>query len=194
MYAWDVIGQITFSKCFGYLEAGKDFDGHLWLSEMGSDYLAGVSQLPILDRWLDKNPIIPIGGATVLLGPTLQCVKDRFQGRDQATHDESKPDFLDKFIQARSENHDVVDGRQIVSYLAINMFAGADTTAITIKAVLYYVLRTPGVRAKLEAEILATEFSRQHNVPPAQHPDQASQIWVSDLVVWSYLQIFDLFS
>ncbi|CRK43927.1 hypothetical protein BN1723_005912 [Verticillium longisporum] len=166
MYAWDVIGQITFSKRFGYLEAGKDFDGHLWLSEMGSDYLASVSQLPILDRWIDKNPIIPIGGATVLLGPTLQYVKDQFQGRDKATHDESKPDFLDKFIQAKSENPDVGDGRQIISYLAINMLAGADTTAITIKAVLYYVLRTLGVRAKLEAEILAMEFSKQHNVPP----------------------------
>ncbi|KAM0270038.1 hypothetical protein ACHAQH_009574 [Verticillium albo-atrum] len=167
MYAWDVIGQITFSKRFGYLEKGKDFDGHLWLSEMGSDYLASVSQLPYLDGWIDKNPIFPIGGATVLLGPTLQYVKDRFQGRDKATHDPTKPDFLDRFIQAKSENPDVVDARQIVSYLAINMLAGADTTAITIKAVLYYVLRAPRVREKLEAEILAAEFSRQHSIPPA---------------------------
>ncbi|KAM0328616.1 hypothetical protein ACHAQA_005027 [Verticillium albo-atrum] len=142
MYAWDVIGQITFN------------------------YLASVSQLPFLDRWIDKNPIFPIGGATVLLGPTLQYVKDRFQGRDSNTHDDTKPDFLDKFIQAKNDYPDVVDARQIVSYLAINMLAGADTTAITIKAALYYVLRTPGVRERLEKELLAAEFCRQHNIPP----------------------------
>jgi cytochrome P450 len=141
--AGDVIGQITFSKRFGYLDQGRDFDGHLWLSEVGSDYLASVSQLPYLDRWIDKNPICPIGGATVLLGPTLRYVSDSHHGRDGDTHDDTKPDFLDKFILTKTEHSDVVDDTHIISYLAINMLAGTDTTAISIKAVLYYVLRTP---------------------------------------------------
>ncbi|KAH6689886.1 pisatin demethylase [Plectosphaerella plurivora] len=167
MYAWDVIGQITFSKRFGYLDKGRDFDGHLWLSEMGSDYLASVSQLPYLDRWIDKNPIFPIGGATVLLGPTLRYVADRHHGRDGDTHDDTKPDFLDKFIQAKTEHPDVVDDTQIISYLAINMLAGADTTAISIKAVLYYVLRSPHAQQRLEDEILTAEFVRHQTIPPA---------------------------
>jgi cytochrome P450 len=39
-------------------------------------------------------------------------------------------------------------------YLMINMIAGADTTAITIRAVLYYVFRDKRVWAKLQEEVL----------------------------------------
>ncbi|KAL8350058.1 hypothetical protein RB598_005409 [Gaeumannomyces tritici] len=157
MYAWDVIGQITFSKHFGYLEKGCDFDGHIWLSAIGSDYLAAVSQLPYLDRWIDKNPIFPIGGATRLLAPTLRRFRDRMHGGLDDGHKRTTaaPDFLDRFVQAKAEHPDVVDDGQIVSYLAINMLAGADTTAIAIKAVLYHVLRTPRVRKRLEESLAA---------------------------------------
>ncbi|KAL8388159.1 hypothetical protein RB595_009416 [Gaeumannomyces hyphopodioides] len=153
MYAWDVIGQITFSKHFGYLEKGCDFDGHIWLSGVGSDYLAAVGQLPYLDRWVDKNPVFPIGGATRLLAPTLRRFRDRMRGVDE--HKRMTHDFLDRFVQAKVEHPDVVDDGQIVSYLAINMLAGADTTAIAVKAVLYHVLRTPRVKKRLEESLAA---------------------------------------
>ncbi|KLU83910.1 pisatin demethylase [Magnaporthiopsis poae ATCC 64411] len=144
MYAWDVIGQITFSKHFGYLENGRDFDGHIRLSGFGSDYMAAVGQLPYLDRWIDKNPFFPIGGATRLLLPTLRRFHDRMRSLDNhKSTTTTTDDFLDRFVQAKAEHPEVVDDRQIVSYLTINMVAGADTTAITIKAVLYYILRTP---------------------------------------------------
>ncbi|KAK8087524.1 hypothetical protein PG997_002485, partial [Apiospora hydei] len=142
-YTWDVIGQITFSKHFGYLQAGHDFDGHIWLSNKGADYLASVSQIPWLDRLIDKNPLIPVAGATALLGSTLKYLEERYAGRDG--HSTHQRDFLDKFLEAQNEHPDVVDRCQVVSYLAINMLAGADTTAIAIKAVLYYALRTPGL-------------------------------------------------
>ncbi|TLD05448.1 uncharacterized protein PgNI_09239 [Pyricularia grisea] len=153
MYAWDVIGQITFSKHFGYLSTGKDFDGHLCMSDMGADYLSSVSQIPWLDRILDKNPIFPIGGATALLGPTMRRLEDRYAGRDDRDPDQAaaQPDFLDRFLEVQRAQPDVVDRQRVLSYLSINMLAGADTTAITIKAVLYYALRTDGVWGKLVA-------------------------------------------
>lgn len=174
-----MIGQITFSKRFGYLEAGRDFDGRLWLAEIGSDYLASASQLPWLDRWIDKNPVCPVGGATVLLGPTLKYLEERYRDlkgdgggdgkKTAAKHDDNNDndkDFLDRFIQAKHDHPDVVDDHRVLSYLAINMLAGADTTAITIKAVLYYVLRTPSVRARLETDLLAADLDNSQH-PPA---------------------------
>ncbi|KAK8043955.1 hypothetical protein PG994_012793 [Apiospora phragmitis] len=166
MYTWDVIGQITFGKHFGYLRAGRDFDGHLWLSDKGADYLASVSQIPWLDRLIDKNPLFPVAGATALLGPTLQYLEERYAAaRDDGHHNPhddaaaaattQPPDFLDKFLEAQREHPDVVDRRQVVGYLSINMLAGADTTAIAIKAVLYYALRTPGVWPKLVTSVRA---------------------------------------
>lgn len=143
---------------------GCDFDGHIRLSGIGSDYMAAVGQLPFLDRWIDKNLFFPIGGATRLLVPTLRRFHDRMTrgGLDDHHHHHKTPtttattnDFLDRFVQAKAEHPDVVDDKQIVSYLTINMLAGADTTAIATKAVLYHVLRTPRVKLRLE-EALAS--------------------------------------
>ncbi|KAI6347078.1 hypothetical protein MCOR30_000395 [Pyricularia oryzae] len=153
MYAWDVIGQVTFSKHFGYLSSGRDFDGHLWMSDRGADYLSSVSQIPWLDRIVDKNPIFPVGGATALLGPTMKRLDDRYAGRDDRdpVQAAAQPDFLDRFLEVQRAQPDVVDRQRVLSYLSINMLAGADTTAITIKAVLYYALRTDGVWGRLVA-------------------------------------------
>ncbi|KAK8096268.1 hypothetical protein PG999_014290 [Apiospora kogelbergensis] len=162
MYAWDVIGQITFSRQFGYLSAGRDFDGHLWLFDKGADYLASVSQIPWLDRLIDKNPLFPIAGATALLRSTLQYLEDRYAGRDgHDARDAAAPsDFLDKFLEAQRAHPETVGRPQVVSYLASNMLAGADTTATAIRAALYYALRTPGVWQRLAGEVRAAGFTR----------------------------------
>ena len=67
------------------------------------------------------------------------------------------PDFLDKFIEAKSTHPDIVDDGQVISYLMINMITGADTTAITIRSVLYYSIRNPQVWNRLQREIGAVE-------------------------------------
>lgn len=47
-----------------------------------------------------------------------------------------------------------------MGYLLVNLLAGADTTAITIRAIFYYVLRNPEVYKKLEAEVVAADLGR----------------------------------
>lgn len=41
----------------------------------------------------------------------------------------------------------------ILNYVFINLLAGADTTALTIRAILYFLLKHPEVHRKLEAEV-----------------------------------------
>lgn len=140
---------MTFSRHFGYLKAGVDFDGHLWLSDKGADCLASASQMPWLGRLIDRNPLFPVAAAaaTALLGPTLRYVEERYAATE-ATSDQPKMTrdhySLDKFLEAQRKHPDVVDRGRVV-----NMLAGADTTAIAIKAVLYYARWTPGFWQKL---------------------------------------------
>lgn len=47
-----------------------------------------------------------------------------------------------------------------MGYLLVNLVAGADTIAITIRAIFYYTLRHPEVYKKLESEILAADFGK----------------------------------
>lgn len=150
---WDVVGETTFSKPFGFLQAGKDINTTLHTAEKTLDYFVLVSQLPALDYWLAKNPVRRVGPpAFAIATASVQWMLDRYAGRDSQWHDPAQPDFLDKFIEAKKLDPDAVDDNQVVSWLMINSLAGADTVAIVIKSVLYYALRHPRVWRRLQAE------------------------------------------
>jgi hypothetical protein len=57
-YAFDVIGAITFSRTFGFIDAGCDFRGVLRGLEGGLRYGALVGQVPALHSWLMANPFL----------------------------------------------------------------------------------------------------------------------------------------
>lgn len=163
---WDVVGAITFSQPIGYLEKGHDFDGTLHSADKAMDYFSVVGTMPFLDRLFDKNPVMRMGppGFNTITGISVQHLVDRLQGNDGDVHDPAMPDFLDHFIEAKQANPESVDDNQIISWLMVNMIAGADTTAITIRSALYYSLRHPSVWDRLVREIRASGLT---NLPPA---------------------------
>ncbi|KAJ4256252.1 hypothetical protein NW762_009332 [Fusarium torreyae] len=166
-YTWDVVGAVTFSRPTGYLEAGCDFDGTLDAADKAQDYFIFVGTMPFLDRLLDKNPICHIGppGFNTITGIAIKNLTNRYQGNDSDYHDPETPDFLDKFIEVKNSKPDEVNDAQIISWLMVNMIAGADTTAIAIRAAIYYGLKYPRVWKRLEEEILAANFAGR--TPPA---------------------------
>ncbi|KAJ5375837.1 hypothetical protein N7517_007843 [Penicillium concentricum] len=165
-YTWDVVGKATFSQPIGYLEKGYDFDKTLHIANVAMDYFSLVGQIPMLDHLLDKNPVYRIGPPSfgTVANISIQHLMDRVQKKDTDYHDPSKPDFLDKFIEAKEKFPDVVDDMQIISYLMINMVAGADTTGVTINAALYFSLKHPHVIERLRAEIPAYDYTSESTV------------------------------
>lgn len=172
-YAWDVVGAVTFSQPIGYLEKGHDFDGTLGDAATAMDYFSVVGMIPALDHWLDKNPVIHIGppGFNTITGISLKHLVDRYQGNDKDYHDPDKPDFLDRFIEAKNADPSEVDDAQIISWLMINMIAGADTTALTIKSAFYYCLRDQRIWRRLQQETLAAGL---HKAMPVSYKDAYS--------------------
>lgn len=57
-YAFDVIGAITFSRTFGFIDAGTDERGVLKGLEGGLGYGAVVGQIKGLHGWLLGNPFL----------------------------------------------------------------------------------------------------------------------------------------
>ncbi|KAK7963890.1 cytochrome P450, partial [Apiospora saccharicola] len=154
-FAWDVVGTVTFSQPIGFLNKGCDFNGVLHAAAKSTDYFAVVGQMPFLDYWLDKNPVHRIGppssGAAVNIA--LQHLVDRYQGMDGSYHDPAQPDYLEKFIELKQSDPGTVDDSMIISYLMINLLAGADTTAITLRSVFYYIVRNHAVWSRLHKEL-----------------------------------------
>ncbi|KAL4897271.1 cytochrome P450 [Aspergillus ambiguus] len=158
-YAFDVIGHLTFSKAFGFLEQGKDVDGIIGSLEKTLDYAGKIGQMPWLDYVFVKNPLKQLiqGGATTAVA---RFARDRMSERLSQNSEKGsvgassqRKDFLTRFLEAKSTYPDVVNDAQVFSYTVSNMNAGSDTTAISLRAILYYTLKNPRVMKKLRAEL-----------------------------------------
>ncbi|KAK8097678.1 benzoate 4-monooxygenase cytochrome p450 [Apiospora kogelbergensis] len=144
-----------------------DFCGHLETRFMGKtsksfdlgEWIAFSGQIPFLDFLLDKNPVMRIGPPNLgnVTRISLEHLIARLQGKD-ANFDPEVPDFLQHFVDTKKTSPDLVDDGIIMGYLLVNLLAGADTTAITLRAIFYYALREPRAYRKLEDEILAADL------------------------------------
>jgi hypothetical protein len=126
--SWDAVAETTTSNRLGYLEKGCDFDGTLEISSKASQYLVTVGMYWKLDYLLDKNPIYRIGppSFTSVSNICLRLLMDRVTGKDD--HDTSRPDFMDRYIEAKQQHPEIVDDMRLVSYILVNLAAGADVS------------------------------------------------------------------
>lgn len=65
-------------------------------------------------------------------------------------------DFLNRFKEAHKKDPDFITEQLVLALTVANMFAGSDTTGITLRAVFYYLLKDPSKMDSLLKE-LATE-------------------------------------
>ncbi|KAF5617651.1 cytochrome P450 monooxygenase [Fusarium tjaetaba] len=152
-FSFDVIAKMTWSDTIGFLESGEDVDGMIRTMESDMDYFATVGQMPWVDNLIRKNPV-----ARYVIKKTSNSAKfglDKIQQRREKTvlSSDEQTDFLSKFLKAAKANPQLVDDQAIVSYMVTNLVAGSDTTAISIRAVLYYLLKTPSAYKRLRDEI-----------------------------------------
>ncbi|KAK3306759.1 cytochrome P450 [Chaetomium strumarium] len=171
--AWDFISSASFSRRYGYMDAGHDFDGTIAAADKTLNYFSAVSQIPWLDYLLDKNPVLRIGPPNLANATriALEALTSRIaattqtQGRgkdmsecesESKSESGSKSDYLQHFLACKTTYPDLVDDNAVLGYLLINVLAGADTTAITLRAVLYFTLKhRETVYRRLAAEVRA---------------------------------------
>ena len=110
--------------------------------------------MPIVDSILRQNPIKPSGasGFTFAAHFALDQARRRLDGLDG--HDSSQQqDFLDLVLQIRSDEGEDVSMQQMIVWLITNLVAGADTTAFTINAGIYYLARNQQVQEELRKDL-----------------------------------------
>ena len=123
--------------------------------------------MPVLDLFLEKNPISlffqRIGLSKTVFPVTLfaqtrsnerysQIQKIKAHGLE----DQSNPrgvDLLSKFAQAAHDHPEFMDDTRILSSCTSMVFAGSETTAISLSSVFYFLLKHPPVYAKLMQEL-----------------------------------------
>ncbi|KAJ9602189.1 hypothetical protein H2200_013309 [Cladophialophora chaetospira] len=169
-YAFDVIGELTFSKRLGFVDRGVDVDDIISNLEKALAYFAVVGQIPLLDKLLMKNPIrmwMSKKGLLNATSPVAIFAKKRMTDRlnvaggqdEKGARDDqsSRRDFLSRFLEAGEKDPAFMTPERVLSLTSANVFAGSDTTAISLRAIFYYLLKNPKTLQKLQDELAEAE-------------------------------------
>ena len=62
-------------------------------------------------------------------------------------------DMLDKLVEMQKERPDEMNDMAVLSMVTSKIFAGSDTTAISTRSIIYYLLKNPAYKRKLVEEI-----------------------------------------
>lgn len=178
-YAFDVIGEMTMSQRFGFLEQAKDVNDIIKTLNKSGAYTAIVGQMPWLDYLLAKNRFWghlfskdKLGISKFVLGylqprideARLRQKHQQSQAQALATTSakpevETRADFCAKFIAAADKYEGSIPPSQLLGWSLSNINAGSDTTAITLRAIFHFLLLHPATLATLVSELKAAELS-----------------------------------
>ncbi|KAJ5325951.1 uncharacterized protein N7506_009053 [Penicillium brevicompactum] len=161
-FAWDVTANFSFGRHYGFLDQERDVDNLITDSTAGLEYFAPVSQIPWIDNILDKNPIKRIGPKPTLTG-VLYAFKVVAEYQMHLTENKISAGTLhhtlDKYVELKKANPEMVDDNQIVNWLMLSILAGGDTSSATMRAVVYYLAKSSSSMAQLVAELEGAAIS-----------------------------------
>ena len=183
----DIIGEVTFSKRFGFMDAGKD-DGSLrqiqdalksgaWIGQMPWLYWIHDFLIPVLGNHLDINA--RHGGLRNLAAQEIQSRTERGSDRQ---------DILAKLFTVQKEKPNEMSENGVLSMATSNIFAGSDTTAISIRSILYHLCKNPQCKSKLIHEL--DEFQMAENLTDIITLDQAKKLKYLQACIHEALRIY----
>lgn len=160
-YAFDVVGEMTFAKKLGFLEEGKDIDGII--EQIGGllVYASVCGQVPEMHNLLFGNPLLPIllpsmENWSEVTKFTLKAMNSRTSVHDNKLDEdqlENGNDMLSRWLGIHQADSNKMSTRDVIVHLSTNVFAGSDTTAIALRAIIYFLLQNPDSMEKVLTEL-----------------------------------------
>ena len=132
LFAFDIVGEVTFSKRLGFMDAGSD-NGLFAQIESMLRSAAWVGQIPAL-FWIHDylSPIIGNHlGVTARNGRLRDFASQEVENRKTVGSDHK--DILGKLMEVQKEQPDAMNDANVLSMATTNVSAGSDTTAISLR-------------------------------------------------------------
>ncbi|KEY71920.1 hypothetical protein S7711_09122 [Stachybotrys chartarum IBT 7711] len=153
-FAFDVVGEITFSTRLGFLERGEDIDGIMASIWNWFQYTSVVGQLPWVDSLWVKNPIVsrlrPASWSPMVAFAVKQ--QNEREAKMAAGEPVNSKDFLSRFLAAMEKDPSIPKWA-LTAWTSSNVLAGSDTTAIFLRTIFKNLGEHPEALAKLRGEI-----------------------------------------
>ncbi|KAH6988450.1 cytochrome P450 [Ilyonectria destructans] len=154
-YAFDVIGSITFQRRFGFMEQRQDIDDMIKKINDGLEYVKVISQFESLIAifgMLSMNAWISPYLMPDTMHKFMQITQAELDKYDNGNQDTGRTDFLSQ-LREKQKKSGKISSRDMMNHLSNNLLAGSDTTGISLRAILYYVVKSPRILEKLVNEI-----------------------------------------
>jgi benzoate 4-monooxygenase len=163
--AFDIIGDLAFGAPFGMLEHGRDVAEIRKTPDAPPTYAPAIEvlnrrgevsgTLGCLPQWKPyakhlPDPFFSKGVKAVenLAGIAVARVSQRLDNPDV-----ERVDLLARLMQGKDADGKPLGRQELTAEALTQLIAGSDTTSNTSCALLYWVLRTPGVLEKLQKEL-----------------------------------------
>lgn len=165
-----MIGEITFSRSFSFLDSYPDPNAGpaaFKQIETALRSAAWIGQVPWL-YWLHDALMPYIGnqlGITARHGSLRDFADKEVEARKNRGSD--RQDILGKLLAVHAEKPDQLALADVISMATTNIFAGSDTTAVSTRACLWYLLKNPHCKDRLVAEIDRLNKQGKLSVPVA---------------------------
>ncbi|ROW09024.1 hypothetical protein VMCG_02856 [Cytospora schulzeri] len=146
---FDVVGEVIFSKGFGFLREGKDIRGAIANSLVHNQYLAVGGYMPWL-QVLVSNPfvtwlnVLPFGH---ILDTTQGAIEQRKQ------NPEARFDAVAHWLRYLEQNPDRMEASEVQTGALNAVAAGSDTVACGLQAFVYHMIRRPDLWERVRHEI-----------------------------------------
>ncbi|KAK4149773.1 benzoate 4-monooxygenase [Chaetomidium leptoderma] len=164
--AFDVIGDLAFGAPFGMLSSGADmaevrsspdsppiYAPAIEILNRRGEVSAALGIIPELKPYAKyfPDPFFTKGLQAVenLAGIAIARVKSRLENPPPA----QRKDLLQRLIDGRDEKGEPLGREELTAEALTQLIAGSDTTSNSSCALLFHVMRTPGVIGKLQAEL-----------------------------------------
>ncbi|KAI1204124.1 cytochrome P450 [Annulohypoxylon truncatum] len=163
LFAFDVIGAISFSRPFGYVEVGED-NGLFLRLQRALRSLGWVKHAPRLYRW--HQTLMPIIGNWLASNDRntyfFEFATKEVQARTD--RDGDYKDIVSQLLSVQKAKPELND-TNIAFMMTTNVFAGSDTTSTTLRAIVYLLLKHPGKYRRLMDELESKRRKGELSLP-----------------------------
>ncbi|KAL2167184.1 hypothetical protein VTG60DRAFT_1596 [Thermothelomyces hinnuleus] len=168
-FAFDVMGTMTFSKRYGFLDQAKDVNSMIGSIHNFMRTVAPMTQAFWLDKILYKNwvadwlrPAPGLGILKFVASVIEERRQDLAKGKEgtvtRKDSSEGPKDFLTRFVQIKDSNPEVPPWA-VTAWTFSNVTAGSDSVGTVARTTLYHLLANPETLRKLHGELLAANLS-----------------------------------
>lgn len=172
-FAFDVLGEIAFSRSFGFLAEGRDVDNAIATIDNSQRYNGVVGQVPFLDKLLRRNPLWAlVPSLNTANAPMTRLALEELARRQPLDKEsEGKPrggdgrqDLLASLIKGHLKDPERFSEADVFAAAHGAIFAGSDSTASTMQSFFWHVMSDERVYKILTDEILT---AAENGVVPA---------------------------